>query len=93
MNEDKLGLFEGEDKPTVQVVWDFYEKAKQFNQAINLDDTVRVNENFFTGKQWEGVQANGLPTPVVNILKRVVGFVIATITTDNLKVKPTFLTA
>lgn len=37
-------------------------------------------------KQWEGVQANGLPTPVVNILKRVVGFVIATITTDNLKV-------
>ena len=29
MNEDKLGLFEGEDKPTVRVVWDFYEKAKQ----------------------------------------------------------------
>ena len=91
MNEDKLGLFEGEDKPTVQVVWDFYEKAKQFNQAINLDDTVRVNENFFTGKQWEGVQANGLPTPVVNILKRVVGFVIATTTTDNLKVNATAL--
>lgn len=42
-------------------------------------------------KQWEGVQANGLPTPVVNILKRVVGFTVATITTDNLKVNATAL--
>ena len=91
MNEDKLGLFDGEDKPTVQIVWDFYEKAKEFNQSLNLDETVKANENFFTGKQWEGVQANGLPTPVFNILKRVVGFIIATITTDNLKVNASAL--
>lgn len=37
-------------------------------------------------KQWEGVQANGLPTPQINILKRVVGFTVATICTDNIKV-------
>ncbi len=86
MSEMKLGLFNGEDKPTVEVAWDFYEKGLQFNNAINLDETVRVNENFFVGRQWEGVNANGLPTPVFNILKRVVGFIIATITTDNLKV-------
>ena len=40
-------------------------------------------------KQWEGVQANGLPTPQINILKRVVGFITATITTDNIKVNAT----
>ena len=91
MNEDKLGLFKGEDKPSVDVVWDFYEEGKTFNQRINLDDTVKANENFYVGKQWEGVQANGLPTPVFNILKRVVGFIIATITTDNLKINVTAL--
>lgn len=42
-------------------------------------------------KQWEGVQANGLPTPVFNILKRVVGFIVASITTDNLKLNATTL--
>jgi len=36
-------------------------------------------------KQWEGVQSNGLPTPVFNFIKRVVGFTVATITTDNIK--------
>lgn len=86
MDNDKLGLFYGEDNPTPQLAWDFYEKGLQFNNAINLDETVKANENFFIGKQWEGVNANGLPTPVFNILKRVVGFVVATITTDNLKV-------
>ena len=45
----KLGLFEGNDKPDVRTVWDFYERAKTFNQAINLDECVRVNENFFVG--------------------------------------------
>ena len=91
MNEDKLGLFDGEDEPSVDCVWDWYEEGIDFNAAVNLDDTVKVNENFVIGKQWEGVQANGLPTPVFNILKRVVGFVIATITTDNLKVNATAL--
>ena len=36
-------------------------------------------------KQWEGVKANGLPTPVFNFLKRVVLFTVASVTSDNLK--------
>lgn len=91
MSEEKLGLFNGEDKPDVKCAWSFYEEGLQFNNSINLEDTVKTNENFFVGKQWEGVQANGLPTPVFNMLKRVVGFVTATITTDNLKANATAL--
>ena len=89
MSEQKLGLFNGEDKPTVEVAWEFFEKGCEFNDAINLNDTVKTNENFYVGKQWEGVMANGLPTPVFNMLKRVVGFVTATITTENLKANAT----
>lgn len=62
-----------------------YEKGLRFNQGIGLYDCVRTNENFFIGKQWEGVQANGLPTPVFNFLKRVVLFSVANVSTDNLK--------
>lgn len=91
MSDEKLGLFKGEDMPSVETVWSFYEDGLKFNTAIDLDETVRANENFFVGKQWEGVQANGLPTPVFNVLKRVVGFHVATITTDNLRVNATAL--
>lgn len=37
------------------------------------------------------MQANGLPTPQVNFIKRVVGFIVATITTDNINVNATAL--
>lgn len=86
---EKLGLFNGEDKPSVEVVWSFYQRGLAFNNQINLDDTVRVNENFYVGKQWEGVNANGLPTPQFNIMKRVCNFTVATINSDNLKVNAT----
>lgn len=62
-----------------------YEAGIRFNQGIDLYDCVQTNENFFIGKQWEGVQANGLPTPVFNFLKRVVLFSVANVSTDNLK--------
>lgn len=75
--------------PTFTSAWKLYEKGLAFHSAINLDETVRVNENFFIGKQWEGVISNGLPTPVFNILKRVCCFVVATITSDNIKVNAT----
>lgn len=40
-------------------------------------------------KQWEGVQANGLPTPVFNFTKRVTMFQVATITSDNIAARVT----
>lgn len=74
-------------------VWAQYETGKRFNNQINLDDTVENNENFFIGKQWEGVAANGLPTPVFNFLKRVTLFQVASITSDNLKLQAAPLNA
>ena len=62
-----------------------YDAAIKFNNGIDLYDCVHTNENFFIGKQWEGVQSNGLPTPVFNFLKRVVLFSVANVSTDNLK--------
>lgn len=71
-------------QPTVSHVARCYDKGLQFNTELGLYDTVTKNENFFIGKQWEGVESNGLPTPVFNFLKRVVLFQVATVTSDNI---------
>lgn len=76
-------------KITPEQVQAEYQKMLGYNTAANLDETVRANENFFIGKQWEGVDAKGLPTPVYNFLKQVVLFSVANITTDNIKMQAT----
>ncbi len=70
---------------TAETVAKEYDKGCSFNSGINLYETVEANENFYIGKQWEGVQANGLPTPVFNFIKRIILYVVASTATDNLK--------
>ncbi len=72
-------------------VWKQFEKGLGFNNQQNLNETVQNNENFFIGKQWEGVESNGLPTPTYNFLKRVVLFTIASITSNNMKMQASAL--
>lgn len=76
-------------RPDVLSVWKKYNTSQQFKEQIGLYDTVRNNELFYIGRQWEGVEANGLPKPVFNFLKRVTMFQIATITSDNLSMQAT----
>lgn len=80
-----------EKKMTPDRVTKEYAAGIRFNEGIELYDCVQTNENFFIGKQWEGVQANGLPTPVFNFLKRVVLFSVANVSTDNLKLHAKFM--
>ena len=88
--EDKK---EGSKQLTPKKIWDEYQAGLDYNNSIQLNETVRVNENFFVGKQWEGVESNGLPTPVFNFLKRVTLFTVASNTSENIKLKATPLTA
>lgn len=78
MNKEKLSP----DSVSIE-----YQAGIDFKAGIDLYDCVKNNENFFIGKQWEGVEANGLPTPVFNFLKRVVLFAVANVSTDNLRLK------
>lgn len=50
MSDSELGLFFGKDKPDAKSAWDYYEKGLQFNRAINLEETIKANRNFFIGK-------------------------------------------
>lgn len=66
-------------------VWNEYDTACTFKAGLNLYENVRANENFYIGRQWEGVQSNGLPTPVFNFIKRIILYVVASTSTDNIK--------
>lgn len=75
--------------PGHQKVYQRYSDGQMFNNQIDLYDTVENNESFFIGKQWEGIQANGNPTPTFNFLKRVTLFQVATVSSDNIAMQAT----
>ena len=88
-DERELGLFDGKDEPTVEWGWKAYSDGVSYKTGIHLQETVKANENFYVGKQWEGVVANGLPTPQFNFLKRTVGHTIASIVSDDVSITAT----
>lgn len=71
---------------TAEGIREEYERGVSYNQRCgekSLYDRVKQNENFFIGRQWEGVNAPNLDKPVLNILKRVVSFFVASIVSDD----------
>lgn len=77
-------MAKSEKRPLNEEIFKQFQKGVDFNTRIDLNDTVEANENFFIGRQWEGVQSNGLPKPVFNFLKRVTLHQVANVTSDNI---------
>ncbi|WP_283673063.1 hypothetical protein [Butyricicoccus sp. Marseille-Q5471] len=65
-------------------IWQEYQKGVESNDALNWYDQVKKNENFFIGRQWEGVKAKKLAKPQFNILRRVVSYFVSTVVSDNI---------
>ena len=63
-----------------------YENGKLYKQSIDLYEKVKVNENFYLGKQWEGVNAPDLDKPMFNVLRRVVTYQVAMVVSDDVGV-------
>jgi len=74
---------------TPSEIWGEYKKGVSYNRGIDLYETVRKNENFFIGKQWEGLNAPDLAKPVINVLRRVVNYFISMIVADDIGVSLT----
>ncbi|MBQ5837031.1 MAG: hypothetical protein IIW39_00020 [Clostridia bacterium] len=67
--------------------WELYEKGKEYNYSLNLYETVNTNERFYRGDQWDNLQASGLPTPVFNIFKRIIGYFTSSIMQSPIKMR------
>ncbi len=60
-----------------------YEAGTQYNTQIGLYDDVENNENFYIGRQWEGVNAPDLEKPVLPMISNIVSHFIAMIAADD----------
>lgn len=68
--------------------WRLYEAGKQYNNRLtpNYYDTVNANIAFYNGDQWRGLTDSNLPKPVFNIIKRVISYFVASLTSSNVKI-------
>ena len=71
-------------KKEPQEIWREYEKCVSYNQNINLYDIVERNNNFYNGKQWEGLKAPNLIKPVHNFIKEAVNLYRSTLAADRI---------
>lgn len=66
--------------------WKQYQAGIDYNHKVDLYQTVNKNERFYAGDQWMGVVSNGLPTPVFNILKRIINYFVSSILSQNVTI-------
>ena len=70
-------------KISPQSIWDEYIAGENYHRRIGLHETVKKNEQFYNGEQWEGVNAPDLEKPVINIFKRAVTYLGSQIISDD----------
>lgn len=71
--------------------WKKYESMVAYNSAFrpnkNYYESVKVWNDFYNGDQWTGLEGDQkLPHPVFNIIKRIIEFKIASLTTSDIAV-------
>ncbi len=74
---------------TAESVWKEYQRGIDYNNRIDLYDRVRTNENFFVGRQWEGLNVTTLDPLIFNVLRRVVNLFISMLVSDDIAVTAT----
>ena len=66
--------------------WDLYQRGVDYKNRIGLYQTAQDNNKFYQGDQWEGVESEGLPTPVFNIIKPVIRHKASAIMQNDVKI-------
>lgn len=69
------------------ITWDKYQRGRNHQNKISLLPKIDKNERFYSGDQWSGIKANKLPTPILNVTKRIVDWKVAQVMSDLLKMQ------
>ena len=67
--------------------WDQYEAGKAYKKRLGLYETVRRNERFYRGDQWQTSEKQPLPKPVFNIIRRVMDYQISSVGAADLSIR------
>ncbi len=76
----------GNEIAVPEIIAKEYDDCVAYNNSIGLYDTVKQNENFYLGRQWEGLNAPDLDKPVLNFIKRVCSYIVAMLVSDDIAV-------
>lgn len=71
-------------KTTPSEIYKEYEKDKAYKTQLKLFETVKRNNKFVSGDQWDGVNAPDLQKPVFNILLQAVKYYISMLVSDDI---------
>ena len=74
-------------KNTLNKAWLQYEKGKEYKRRIGLYETVRRNERFYRGDQWQYGEGKDLPRPVFNIIHRVMNYLTCSVASSNVSLR------
>lgn len=64
--------------------WQLYEKGLDYIRKKRLIDKTNRNWNFFSGRQWEGIQTGGEELPFQNFIKPTIKHKVSTVSQNNM---------
>lgn len=67
-------------------IWREYQDALGFNSRLGLEETVKINNDFYNDRQWLGVDAPDLDKPCFNIIKPAVNYYVSQLVSDDIGV-------
>lgn len=76
-----------EIKKTPEEIYREYTEDSGYKTGLELYENVKRNNNFYHGKQWEGLNAPSLEKPVFNVVKPSVNYLTSMLITDDIGVK------
>lgn len=76
-----------EIKKTPEEIYKEYNEDISYKTGLDLYENVKRNNNFYHGKQWEGLNAPSLEKPVFNVVKPSVNYLTSMLITDDIGVK------
>ncbi len=63
--------------------WEQYRAGLEYKRKIGLFERVRKNERYLRGDQWQGSDGIDLPKPVFNVIRRIIDYVIGSVTSKK----------
>ena len=74
----------GEEERKQYKYWRLYQKGIDYITKKNLVKRTDKNWNFFSGKQWEGIQTGGEVLPFLNFIKPTIKHKVSTVSQNNM---------
>ena len=73
-------------KKTFNKAWEQYERGKEYKRRIGLYETVKTNERYYRGEQWQYGEGKNLPHPVFNIIGRVINYLVCSVCSADVSI-------